>query len=72
MKIELVKVPVKIGEEVTQKDYVLIQIDGKNLSLPLDPEYDTEEYKKTFNEFFSSVNENIEASKSEEAKETNE
>ena len=72
MKIELAKLPVKIGEEVTQRDYVVINIDGKVLSLPLDPMYSTEEYKKTFNNFFTSVNENIEANKSEEAKETNE
>jgi hypothetical protein len=72
MKIELAKLPVKIGEEVTQRDYVVITMDGNILSLPLDPDYDTEEYKKTFNNFFTSVNENIEANKSEEAKETNE
>ena len=59
MKIELAKVPVKIGEKTIERDYVLIHIDEKTLSLPLDPEYSTEEYKKVFEGFFSSISESV-------------
>ncbi len=59
MKIELAKIPVKIGEETAERDYVVINIDGKVLSLPLDPMYSTEEYKKTFGGFFSSISESV-------------
>lgn len=71
MKIELAKMPVKIGEEVTQRDYVVITMDGNILSLPLDPEYDTEEYKRTFEGFFSTLNDK-ENNISKEEKENNE
>ena len=59
MKIELAKIPVKIGEKTVERDYVVINIDGKVLSLPLDPMYSTEEYKKTFSGFFSSISESV-------------
>lgn len=59
MKIELAKIPVKINEETVERDYVVINIDGKVLSLPLDPMYSTEEYKKTFGGFFSSISESV-------------
>ena len=52
MKIELAKVPVKIGEETVERDYVMIHVDEKTLSLPLDPNYDTEEYKKGISRVF--------------------
>ena len=72
MKIELAKIPVKVGdEEVVEKDYIIINIDGKSLSLPLDPMYSTEEYKKTVGGFFSSISETTEEETTETTEEVN-
>lgn len=72
MKIELAKVPVKLGDDkVEQRDYIMIHAEGHTLSLPLDPDYDTEEYKKVFEGFFTKISEVVVEEPKEEAKENN-
>lgn len=71
MKIELAKVPVKIGEETVQRDYVMIHVDEKTLSLPLDPDYTTEEYTKVFQGFFTSISDAVVDEPNKETKENN-
>ena len=64
-------VQMAIAQVNVQRDYVMIHVDEKTLSLPLDPDYTTEEYTKVFQGFFTSISDAVVDEPNKETKENN-